>query len=254
MRSRVVLGAAVCLVLASSAWSQTRQTVTIRGHVLPVFVYGSPKGEPVLVSSGDGGWMHLGPDVAEFLSGRGYYVIGFDVKAYLSAFTTDKTTLRAENVPGDYGLLAALASKATGRRPILIGVSEGAGLSVLAAAAPETKSAVAGVIGLGLPDENELGWRWTDTLTYLTRQTPDEPVFSTAAIVDRVAPLPLAAIHSTHDEFVPLAEIQRVVARAREPKHLWLVSASNHRFSGGQEEFERRLIEALGWVKERSPR
>lgn len=39
----------------------------------------------------------------------------------------------------------------------LIGVSEGAGLSVLAATDPETKALVSGVIGLGLPDLNELG-------------------------------------------------------------------------------------------------
>jgi fermentation-respiration switch protein FrsA (DUF1100 family) len=243
-----------CLGLAEAAASQTRLTLTVRGHALPVYTYGSPRGEPVVVSSGDGGWMHLGPRVAEFLGGRGYFVVGFDVKAYLSAFTTDRAALRAEDVPADYKLLIDLATRTTGRKPILIGVSEGAGLSVLAATTPATKAAIAGVIGLGLPDMNELGWRWVDTLSYLTHQTPNEPVFSTAAIVDRVSPLPLAAIHSTHDEFVPIPEVQAVLKNAHEPKRLWIVDASNHRFSGNHAEFERRLIEAIGWVKERSPR
>jgi len=109
------------------------------------------------------------------------------------------------------------------------------------------------VIGLGLPDLNELGWRWKDALIYLTHRTPDEPMFSVASIVDRVAPAPLAAIHSTHDEFVPVAVIERVLRGAKDPKRLWIVSASDHRFSDKRDEFDRRLLEAIAWVKATGP-
>ena len=206
------------------------------------------------MSSGDGGWIHLGPHVAEFLSSQGFYVIGFDVKAYLSSFTSERSTLDTESEPRDYHVLARLARQATGKRPILIGVSEGAGLSVLAATDPTTKTDIAGVIGLGLPDLNELGWRWKDMLIYLTHRSPDEPSFSAADIVARVTPIPLAAIHSTHDEFVPAAEVERVLARARDPKRLWIVNASNHRFSDNLAEFDRQLLDTIAWVKANSPR
>ena len=239
---------------ARLAWSQTRQTVAIRGHQQPLYIYGSPSGAPVIVSSGDGGWIHLGPHVAELLAAHGFYVIGFDVKVYLSSFTTERATLRPEEEPADYRVLADLAATATGRKPILIGVSEGAGLSVLAATDPDTKNAIAGVIGLGLPDLNELGWRWKDMLIYLTHRVPHEPSFSAAAVVNRIAPLPLAAIHSTHDEFVPVTEVQRIVQAANEPKRLWIVNASNHRFSDNLEEFDRQLLEAVTWVNARTPR
>lgn len=219
-----------------------------------MYVYGSPRGDPVIVSSGDGGWIHLGPHVAEFLSARGFFVIGFDVKAYLSGFTTARSTLRTEEEPGDYRVLAQFAKQATGKRPILIGVSEGAGLSVLAATDPATKADITGVIGLGLPDLNELGWRWKDMLIYLTHRAPDEPAFSAAAIVDRVAPVPLAAIHSTHDEFVAVAEVERVLRGAKDPKRLWIVDASNHRFSDNLNEFDRQLLGAIAWVNEHTPR
>ena len=43
---------------------------------------------PVIVSSGDGGWIHLGPHVAEVLAAKGFFVVGFDVKAYLESFTS----------------------------------------------------------------------------------------------------------------------------------------------------------------------
>jgi fermentation-respiration switch protein FrsA (DUF1100 family) len=234
--------------------AQSRQTVAIRGHQQSLYIYGSPQGEPVIVSSGDGGWIHLGPHVAEFLATRGFFVIGFDVKIYLSSFTSERSTLRPEEEPADYRVLADVAKKATGQKPILIGVSEGAGLSVLAATDTATKADITGVIGLGLPDMNELAWRWKDSLIYLTHRPPNEPSFSTAAIVDRVAPLPLAAIHSTHDEFVPVADVERVLKAANEPRRLWIVNASNHRFSDNLDDFDRQLLEAIAWVKAHAPR
>ena len=72
--------------------------------------------------------------------------------------------------------------------------------------------------------------------------------------MDRVAPLPLAAIHSTHDEFVPVAEVRRVLDHAKDPKRLWTIDATNHRFDGAVEEFDRRLLEAIAWVQARGPR
>ena len=108
-------------------------------------------------------------------------------------------------------MLADFAARGSTQKPILIGVSEGAGLSVLAATDPQTKRSIAGVIGLGLPDLNELGWRWKDSLIYVTHGVPKEPTFSTAAIVGRVSPTPLGAIHSTQDEFVALSAVQKVL-------------------------------------------
>ena len=226
----------------------------IRGHVQQLQLYGPANGTPVIVASGDGGWIHLGPHVAELLATRGFFVVGFDVKAYLESFTTATATLRPVDEPGDFKVLAAFASAATGRKPILIGVSEGAGLSVLAATDPQAKAVLGGVIGLGLPDRNELGWRWKDSLIYLTHRPPSEPAFSASTMVTRVAPLPLALVQSTHDEFVPLAETQRIFSQASEPKRLWVVDAVNHRFSNNLPEFDATLMEAIAWVQHNQPR
>ena len=228
--------------------AQPTETLTMRGRPQTVRVYGTRGRPAVIVSSGDGGWMHLGPHVAEVLAGRGYFVLGFDVKAYLTSFTSGTMTLGPDDEAGDYRLLVDDAARQSPRKPVLVGVSEGAGLSVMAAADPQVKAAVSGVIGLGLPDINELGWRWKDALIYVTHGVPREPTFSSAALVGRLAPVPLAAIHSTRDEFVPVTEIQRVLASAREPKRLWIVPASDHRFSDNLAEFDRRLIEAMDWV------
>ena len=252
-----VLSVAVIAAVAGPAhplWSQSRETVAIRGHQQSVYVYGNPQGEPIIVSSGDGGWIHLGPHVAEFLASRGFFVMGFDVKVYLSSFTSERSTLRPDDEPADYRVLTELAKKRTGRKPILIGVSEGAGLSVLAGTDPDTKADVSGVIGLGLPDLNELGWRWKDSLIYLTHKPPNEPAFSATTVVRGLAPLPIALLQSTHDEFVPLAETQRIFAQASEPKRLWVIDAVNHRFSNNLPEFDTRLMEAIAWVQHNQPR
>ena len=68
--------------------ASSTETVQIRGHSQTLHTYGSRGGEPVIVSSGDGGWVHLGPHIAQMLAARGFFVVGFDVKTYLQGFTS----------------------------------------------------------------------------------------------------------------------------------------------------------------------
>lgn len=253
----------------NAANNQTTDTVVIRGRTQTVHLYGSRgSGDPVIVSSGDGGWIHLGPHVAETLAASGFFVVGLDTKAYLESFTSGPTTLRLEDEPGDYRTLADYAapwgqseqSRQSGQsrhgpstKPILIGVSEGAGLSALAATDPKTRQAIAGVIALGLPKVNELGWRWKDSLIYVTHGVPNEPTFTTASVMSKLSATPFAVIHSTRDEFVSVAEARKILESAQEPKTLWIVEAADHRFSGNLAEFHQRLLEAIDWVRRHQP-
>jgi alpha-beta hydrolase superfamily lysophospholipase len=245
---------AITVGVSNAAIAQSTYRLNMRGREQLLRLYGPADGTPVIVSSGDGGWIHLAPHVAELLASRGFFVVGFDARAYLADFTAETATLRAADEARDFTLLTAFASARTGRKPLLIGVSEGAGLSVLAATDPDIKPLIAGVIALGLPERNELGWRWKDSLTYLTHRVPNEPTFSAAAMVAAAAPVPLAFIQSTHDEFVPLADTRRIVSQAAEPKRLWLVEATNHRFSSNLAVFDARLLEAIAWVHGYEPR
>ena len=231
----------------------TTDTVVLRGRPQLVHLYGDRGGPAVIVSSGDGGWVHLAPQVAETLAAQGFFVVGFNVKAYLESFTIDSHTLGVADVPGDYRVLVEYASRASPARALLVGVSEGAGLSVLAAADPAVQRHVAGVVGLGLPERNELGWRWKDSLIYVTHGVPNEPTFSASDLVGRLTPVPLAMIHSTRDEFVPESDVATMMSRANEPKRLWTVNASDHRFSGSTAEFDRRLLESIEWVRQTQP-
>lgn len=243
---------AMSLAVAAAAISMgpsAARTVVVRGRPQTLELYGQANGPPVLVSSGDGGWIHLAPHIAELLAARGFAVFGFDVKAYLSSFTSGSTTLTTADVPSDYRALIEDVRGTSNRQPILIGVSVGAGLSVLAATSAATNAEMSGIVGVGLPDVNELAWRWKDAMTYVTHRIPDEPTFSVRAALSQIDPIPIAAIHSTHDEYVPLADAQLTLARAANPKRLWIVEAADHRFSNNLPDFDRSLLEAIDWIQ-----
>ena len=225
--------------------------IEVRGHSLTLHLYGKAGDPPIVLASGDGGWVHLAPSVAEMLASHGCFVVGLDAKAYLESFTDGRSTLSQEDVPGDFRVLIDFAARSSpsAPAPLLVGVSEGAGLSVLAATSSENRERLSGVIGLGLPDVNELGWRFRDSIIYITKKVPNEPTFSVESVVEKVSPLPLAAIHSTHDEFVPLDVVRRLFERAGEPKKLWIIDASNHSFSGHEDELRQTLFEAIEWVR-----
>ena len=48
--------------------AQTTETIALRGRSQSVRLFGARGGTPVIVSSGDGGWMHLAPHVADVLA------------------------------------------------------------------------------------------------------------------------------------------------------------------------------------------
>ncbi len=249
---RQLIGLALAaLAPIASAGVETKATIDLRGKPQTLHIYGVQGNPPVVLSSGDLGWAGLVTDVAEFLSSRGNYVVGFNTKAYLSSFTTKDSTLNPADVPGDYEALIEYTRRGSPERTVLAGISEGAGLSVLAATKSATKPKIQGIIGLGLPDQNELGWKWQDFTIWITKKVPNEPSFMVEDIIGKVAPVPLAQIQSTHDEFVPLDVSKSMFARAGEPKKMWIIEAANHRFSNNREELWRRLIEAVDWIRNR---
>ncbi|HTM02362.1 MAG TPA: AcvB/VirJ family lysyl-phosphatidylglycerol hydrolase [Vicinamibacterales bacterium] len=254
MRATGPIILAMLLPLAPSSGTRApaatagQTAIVLAGHAQKLHLYGPPDGTPVIVSSGDGGWMHLAPHMAEALAVHGYFVIGFDAKAYLAAGTTASTTLTPADIERDYGTL--LGTFASARRAVLAGVSEGAGLSVMAAAAAANKPHVAGVVAVSLGDRNELGWRWKDSIIYVTKGVPNEPLFSATALMPLVTPIPLAIIRATHDEFVPRLESDRLIAAAASPSHAWTVTASDHRFSDNEAGFDATMAAAFAWISD----
>jgi fermentation-respiration switch protein FrsA (DUF1100 family) len=97
---------------------------------------------------------------------------------------------------------------------------------------------------------NILGWRWRDIGAELTKRLPNEPTFKSADYIPKVAPLPLAAIASTHDEYTSLAMTQKLYAAAGEPKRLVVIDASDHKYGGKTAEFFAALRDSLNWIQQ----
>lgn len=245
MRAASALLASI-LFFGHSDVTSTPRDVTVHGRTQVVRVYGTAGARTAIVSSGDGGWIHLAPHVAALLASRGWFVLGFDSRAYLSSVSASGP-VTLQDIPRDYEALLNMGS-ASASRPILIGVSEGAGLSVAAAADPELKHRLAGVVAIGLGDANELAWHARDAIIYLTKGAPREPAFHATEVARLVAPLPMAMLRPTVDEYVPQPESDRVYQSAREPKKMWTIAAGNHRFSDNLGAFDDQLVAALDWI------
>lgn len=225
-----------------------RNSIPVRGVPQAVYYHPGGAGRPdrpcILFVPGDGGWRGFAITVAARLAEWGYDVYGLDTKAYLQSFT-GRMTLTEADVARDLRTLAEAVRK--NRPVVLLGWSEGAGLTLLAAAAA-SKDAYSGLITMGLGDKNVLGWRFVDNLTYLTKKPPSEPGFSALRYMSRVSPLPLVMLQSAKDEYVGKDEANRLFNMAAEPKRLVLIEAQNHRFDGAQVEFFRQLRQALDWI------
>jgi dienelactone hydrolase len=229
-------------------------SVPVRGVAQSVYYYpggaGAAQRPCVLFAPGDGGWRGFAVTMARQMAAWGYDVYGLDTKQYLESFT-GRTTLEESQVISDLRVLADAVRQT--RRVALVGWSEGAGLMTLAAAGP-LKDGYAGLITIGLGDENVLAWRFSDNLTYITKKRPNEPTYSAMSYMPRISPLPLVMLQSTKDEYVPRVEAERLFGAARDPKRLVTIAAQNHRFDGAQAEFFRQLRQALESFAESGPR
>lgn len=243
------------LAVVPSAFATSGETldVQVRGKTLSLTIYRAavpPKGT-IIMGSGDVGWVGLAVSMAQQLNASGYTVAGVNVRQYLSAFSEGKSHLTEADVPRDYSAIAQrLREQNLLSFPVILsGVSEGAALSALAASDTANHAWIDGVIAMGLPEVAELAWHWSDVSAWILKRDANEPSFHTHEIIAAISPVPLVLIQSTKDEYVPEADYRRLYDTARDPKHLILIDASNHRFTDKQAELRAAYASALEWVK-----
>ncbi len=130
---------------------------------------------------------------------------------------------------------------------VLSGWSLGAGYSVLVATDPIVRERIDRVVAISLPVYDELAWKPTDALIYITHGTPREKVFDARQFVAKLDPVPLVMLNATDDDTSPSRESQSLFDHAAGRKHLYMVKASGHHFEGGEAEFYRDLDEGLAF-------
>ncbi len=244
--------ALLLLPLVAAAASPEKQELVIRS--VPQDLYHIAEGtdrQPltVLFIPGDGGWRGRAVEMAQNIAGLGYDVYGLDTKRYLTGFTGGDKGLTVDEMTSDMAEIEKHLG-AVQARIVIVGWSQGASMAVLAAARPETKKYLKGIVTIGLPEYGVLGWTWKDTLASAAKREPAEPRFYAKNFLPGTAPIPFFAIHGTQDDYTPPATAKEMFALAGGPKQFRLVDGANHRFDGHLDEFYRLLAEALRWLRQ----
>ena len=227
-------------------------TANLRGQSVKLLVYQQEKAvkQPlVFFTSGDGGWSPFCADIAAHLAEKGKTVVAFDVKNYLTTFHSPDKPATTEQLTQDYQELINAALTQSGvdqQQPVtLAGWSLGAGYSALIASQDAMKPRIGRVLAVSLPIYNQLAWKATDSVIYLTHGVPDEKTFDAREVVGKLAPVPLYLFNATDDDTAPLTAAQDLFNHASEPKKLYAATARGHHFEGGETEFYQKLDESF---------
>ncbi len=235
--------------------SASTVSIALRGKDQSIQVYEPSAGTPkrsvqVLVTSGDLGWLGISGDIPGHLQDRGYRVIGLNAQKYVSSSTgSGGAHLEDTWIPGDYQKIVQAASSGSQypRDFVSVGVSEGAGLAVVAMGQADASPLCRGVIALGLPMKTALGWRWTDFTSWISKKEPNEPEVDTKDYLVKLK-VPVVLVHSTHDEYDQIDKVKAIFESAPDPKRFYAVDASNHRFSNKIQDVLSLVDTSIEWI------
>jgi len=228
--------------------------VTLNNHSLRLhFDNANTRGNrPLLVyATGDGGMRRKDRDTYRHLAALGNPIVGFDARDYVTHLGQNSSTTTPERLADDYARIIARARQTLGidaRRPVvLVGVSRGAGLAVVAAG--RLCNAISGVAAVALTQEEEYV-RWYRQLPrpHETHQPVMVDVYEYLAQLDD---LPLAVIQSTRDQYLPAAQAREQFGP--DNRHRWFqsIEAKNHNFGGARDQMYHALQAALNWISTR---
>jgi hypothetical protein len=206
---------------------------------------------PLLVyATGDGGWHRKDVDVYRHLVAFGYPTVGFDARDYVTHLGARDATTPAR-LAADYERIIAAAKDALrlpgGYPVVLVGVSRGAGLSVVAAGQRDLRPSIGGVLAVALTKEEE----YVKILPRLRRRgrPPTGPeMVEVYDYLPRLAAMPIAVVQSTRDNYLP-ASAARVLFGPDNP-HRWLqpIQARNHSFGGARPQLYDAMDRSLAWI------
>ena len=223
--------------------------VTLNGHDLRLhFSRGTPSPErPLLVyATGDGGWHRKDLAAYRRLVSFGYPTVGFDARDYVTHLGEGETTTPAR-LAADYERIIETARSAlqlpARRAVVLVGISRGAGLSVVAAGQRALLPSISGVLAVALTKEEEYVMA-----PPLDRRDGTTQVVEVYDSLQQLANIPIAVVQSTRDDYLPAPRARALFGPDTPYRWLQPIEASNHSFGGARTELYDAMARALTWI------
>ncbi len=217
-------------------------------------------GTPLLFyATGDGGWHGKDVDTYRRLIRWGYPVAGFSAPSYLSHLGFVSGTTTPARLARDYREMIEFAKQTLSlpadTRTILVGVSRGAGLAVVAAGRPELNVQLAGVLAVALTKEEEYVRHYkvvpgTSPSDMPTRELVE---FKTYEYLYQLKDLPLVVIQSTNDWYLPASAARTLFGPDTAMRRLVSIKARDHSFNGARKELYAQMADALAWMARMPP-
>jgi hypothetical protein len=264
-RSVAAFGLVVCLAPSGGCAARTGyaaanphaddRAIVLNGHALRLhFANQSADGaRPLLVyATGDGGWHRKDLAAYRRLVTSGDPIVGFDAHDYVTHLGAAEATTPGR-LAADYGQIIQAARAALNLRPdrpvVLVGISRGAGLSVVAAGQRGLRPSISGVVAVALTREEEYV-KWFRRLHRLG-QRPAAPVMvEVYEYLPRLASIPIAVIQSTRDNYLPAADARALFGP--DTPHRWFqsIQARNHSFGGARPQMYQAMQRSLDWIQD----
>ena len=219
--------------------------VQINGHPLTLHVapgVASQRKALVLYATGDGGWRGKDREVYTQLQSWGYAVAGFSAPEYLKHLPGDTGTTTPIRLANDFVRIVAAARQAL-QLPesgpvILVGVSRGADLAVVAAGQPGLQPELGGVVAMGLTREEE----------YVHRRRRPTAALDMYRYLPRLGDVPLSVIQSTRDNYLAADAARGLFGEDTALRTFHAIDARNHSFAGARPLLYATLHSSLAWV------
>lgn len=230
--------------------------VTLNEHPLRLYFANAnaPAGRPLLVyATGDGGMRRGDLDTYRHLAATGDPLVGFDARDYVKHLGHNSPTTTPERVADDYSRIVERARQilaVDAHRPvILVGVSRGAGLAVVAAG--RLCHAIEGVVAVALTQEEEYV-QWHRHVPLAHQEAHQAVMVDVYEYLAQLDDLPLAVIQSTHDRYLPAAKAREQFGPDTAFRWLQPIEAMNHNFGGARDRMYDAIQAALNWIAVRS--
>lgn len=248
----LALGTLLLVSTASAHASVPDRMLLLNGHPLRLHFANPHPGHmrPLLVyATGDGGWHRKDLAAYKELVKFGYPTVGFDARDYVTHLGESETTTPVR-LAADYERIITEAKSALGLPAncavILVGVSRGAGLSVVAAGQRALQHEIEGVLAVALTKEEEyVKWYRRLRRRGLPREREMVEVYD---YLPRLGRMPVAVVQSTRDNYLPAVEARKLFGPDTPYRWLQPIEAGNHSFGEARPQLYAAMNRGLQWV------